>query len=111
MTNSTAAASIGTPSSLQPRVSTERKDLEQAAQAFEAIFVRSMIGAMRQASLGDDLMGNNGSDQFRDMMDARVAEEMTKSNSAHINGAPKKGPPTKGLGIADMLITQWKDRL
>ena len=79
----------------------DRQELEQAAQAFEAIFVRSMIGAMRQASFGDDLMGNSGSDQFRDMMDARIADEMTQTN----------GPHTKGLGIAELLIAQWKDRL
>lgn len=89
---------VASPTSSQPPASLDRQNLEQAAQAFEAIFVRSMIGAMRQASLGDDLMGNNGSDQFRDMMDARVAEEMTQANGA-------------GLGIADLLVSQWKDRL
>lgn len=77
----------------------DRQELEQAAQAFEAIFVRSMIGAMRQASFGDDLMGNSSSDQFRDMMDARIADEMTQANGS------------KGLGIAELLIAQWKDRL
>ncbi|HEY9091462.1 rod-binding protein [Parasphingorhabdus sp.] len=87
------------PSSNGP--STDQQKLEQAAQAFEAIFVRTMIGAMRQASLGDDLMGNKGSDEFRDMMDARMAEEMTQS----------KGSQMKGLGIADLLIAQWKDKL
>lgn len=89
-------ASLPASSTATNAPSTGRQQLEQAAQAFEAIFVRSMIGAMRQASLGDDLMGNKGSDEFRDMMDARMADEMTQ---------------TKGLGIADLLIAQWKDKL
>ena len=89
-------ASLPASSTATNAPSTDRQQLEQAAQAFEAIFVRSMIGAMRQASLGHDLMGNKGSDEFRDMMDARMADEMTQ---------------TKGLGIADLLIAQWKDKL
>lgn len=79
----------------------DQQKLEQAAQAFEAIFVRNMIGAMRRASLGDDLMGNSGGDQFRDMMDDHLADAMSG----------KEGVGGKGLGIADMLIAQWKDRL
>tara|TARA_R110000772_G_scaffold172671_3_gene284522 strand:+ start:900 stop:1178 length:279 start_codon:yes stop_codon:yes gene_type:complete len=79
-----------------PKASTDQQKLAQAAQAFEAIFVRNMIGAMRQSSLGDDLMGNGGGDQFRDMMDDHIADEMTQNN---------------GLGIADLLIAQWKDKL
>lgn len=79
-----------------PAASVDQQKLEQAAQAFEVIFVRNMIGAMRQSSLGDDLMGNSGGTQFRDMMDDRLADEMTQTN---------------GLGIADLLIAQWKDKL
>ena len=74
----------------------DSQQLQQAAQAFEAIFLRDMIGAMRKASLGDDLMGNSGSTQFRDMMDDRLADEMVRNN---------------GLGIADLLVAQWKGKL
>lgn len=84
----------------------DQQKLEQAAQAFEAIFVRNMIGAMRQSSLGDDVMGNSGGTQFRDMMDDRLADEMTQSA-----GPENNGPENKGLGIADLLIAQWKDKL
>lgn len=89
------------PNSARPPASSDAQKLEQAAQAFEAIFVRNMIGAMRQSSLGDDLMGNSGGDQFRDMMDDRLADEMVEYS----------GPGNKGLGIADLLIAQWKDKL
>lgn len=84
------------PNSAQPPASADQQKLEKAAQAFEAIFVRHMIGAMRQSAMGDDLMGNNGGTQFRDMMDDRMADEVTQSTP---------------LGIADLLIAQWKDRL
>lgn len=89
------------PNSPQPAASADQQKLEQAAQAFEAIFVRSMIAAMRQSSLGDDLMSNSGGDRFRDMMDDRLADEMTQTT----------GRGNRGLGIADLLIAQWKDKL
>ena len=50
--------------------------LAKAAHAFEAVFLRQMIGSMRQAKLGDELFGSSASDQFRDMSDARLADDM-----------------------------------
>ncbi|MEH6758241.1 MAG: rod-binding protein [Parasphingorhabdus sp.] len=79
-----------------PTISTNQQKLEQAAQAFEAIFMRNMIAAMRKPSLGEDLMGNSGTQQFRDMMDDHIADEM----AVH-----------EGLGIADLLVAAWKDKL
>ena len=70
-----------------------RQQLEAAAKAFEAVFVRQMIGSMRQASLGEDLLGSNASDQFREMSDARLADDMAE-----------KG----GFGIAKMLLKQFE---
>lgn len=80
----------------EPPAAADSQQLQQAAQAFEAIFLRDMIGAMRKAGLGDDVMGNSGSTQFRDMMDDRLADEMVRNN---------------GLGIADLLVAQWKGKL
>ncbi len=79
-----------------PEVPQEQQQLKQAAQAFEAIFLRDMIAAMRKAGLNDDLLGNSGGSQFRDMMDDRVADDMAQTN---------------GLGIAELLVAQWKDKL
>lgn len=74
-----------------PATTQQHAELKKAAQAFEAVFLRQMIGSMRQASFGDDLFGSSATDQFREMSDARVADDMA----------------TKGaLGIADMLISQ-----
>ena len=67
--------------------------LKQAAQGFEAVFLRQMIGAMRSAKLADDdIFGSSAEDQFRDMGDARLADDMAK-----------KG----GFGVSDMLLRQF----
>ena len=50
--------------------------LTQTAKQFEAIFLRQMIASMRSPSLGDDLFGSDASNQFRDMSDARLADNM-----------------------------------
>lgn len=71
---------------------TEEAGLRQAAQAFEAVFLRQMIGSMRSASLGEDLLGNDAGDQFRDLADARMADDMAQQQS---------------FGIADLLLKQF----
>lgn len=65
--------------------------LQQAADAFEAIFLRQMIGAMRQASLAQDDLAGPSSGQFRDMFDARIADSMAASGR---------------FGIAEALVAQ-----
>jgi peptidoglycan hydrolase FlgJ len=52
--------------------------LHKAAQGFEAIFLREIIGVMRKSHLADDVLGSSGSDEFREMADARTAEELSK---------------------------------
>src|SRR3546814_18828926 len=74
----------------------DRAGLQQAAKAFEAIFMRQMISSMRSAKLGEDLLGSSASNQFRDMADARVADGMAE------NGG--------GLGIATMLPKQFEPK-
>lgn len=64
----------------------------KAAQAFEAVFLRQMIGSMRAAKLADGALSSGAGDQFRDMMDARTADTMAA---------------TQGLGIAKLLLSQW----
>ena len=88
-------SSISTQSSTTVSVAEQQK-LEQAAQAFEAIFVRNMISSMRKTELANDLFSNSGSDQFRDLMDQQIADDMAQNN---------------GLGIAEMLFDQWVDKL
>lgn len=73
-----------------------KASLQKAAQQFEAIFLRQMMGAMRSASLAEGISDSSATDQFRDMADARTADSMA----------------TKGtLGIAEMLMHQFGARM
>ena len=70
----------------------QQKKLKSAAEAFEAVLLRQMLGSMRSASLGDGVFDSSATEQFRDMSDAKTAESM-----AH-----------KGVfGIADLLMKQY----
>ncbi len=78
----------------QPQPNEKREQLKAAAQAFEAVFLRQMIGSMRQASLAEDdlLGGGRAAEQFRDMSDAKLADSMAEKNS---------------FGIAELLLKQF----
>ena len=69
----------------------QRAKLKSAAQQFEAVFLRQMIGSMRQASLGDGMFDNAATSQFQDMADSRTADAMSKQGV---------------FGIAEMLSNQ-----
>lgn len=81
--------SSGTP---QPQPSDKLEQLKAAAQAFEAVFLRQMIGSMRQGSLGEDILGGSASEQFREMGDAELADDMSRKGS---------------FGIAELLLKQF----
>ena len=86
-------AAAGTGLTAQPT----RADLKQAARQFEAIFLRQMIGSMRQANLGDDLFGSDAANQFRDMQDQRTAETMAATTPS---GEDKRD---LALGVAEVF--------
>ena len=74
----------------------KRAALQGAAKAFEAVFLRQMIGSMRQASLGDDILGGGqATEQFRDMQDSKLADSMADQG---------------GFGIASLLLRQFGER-
>ncbi|MEQ1508912.1 MAG: rod-binding protein [Sphingopyxis sp.] len=87
MTQSISTIAVISPTPTGQR----RQQLTQQAQAFEAIFLRQMLGAMRSAKLSDDPLSNAASDQFREMGDARLADSLSK----------------QGFGIAAMLLNQF----
>lgn len=66
--------------------------LEKAAKAFEAIFLRQMIGAMRSSSLSEGIFDSSATEQFRDMADARTADQMAQTGK---------------FGIAELLMRQF----
>ncbi len=70
-----------------------RQELRQAAQAFEAVFIRQLIGSMRNARLADEMFGSQATEQFRDMADARLADSMAQQGT---------------FGIADLLTAQFE---
>ena len=70
-----------------------QQGLRQAAQAFEAVFIRQLIGSMRNARLAEDPFGSQATEQFRDMADGRLADSMSEQGT---------------FGIAQMLIAQFE---
>lgn len=88
--------SIGLDAGKAPAPSARNPELEQAAKAFEAIFLRQMIGAMRSSSLSEGIFDNQATEQFRDMADARTADEMAKSST---------------FGIAELLMRQFAPKV
>lgn len=53
-----------------------KENLEAAGQRFEAVFTGMMLKSMRQAKLGDGLFDSKAGDQFRDMQDQQLAQNM-----------------------------------
>ncbi|AEI37517.1 MAG: rod-binding protein [Zymomonas mobilis subsp. pomaceae] len=77
---------------------TDNSKIAAVAQKFEAIFNRQMLSEMRKASLSDDdLLGSDAEDQFRDMQDSKLADNLA-ANSGH-------------NGISAMLIQQMGGQL
>jgi peptidoglycan hydrolase FlgJ len=70
------------PGTSQPTVSTDttrlatRENLEQAGARFESVFIGMMLKSMRQARLAEGLFDSKAADQFRDMADQKLAQNM-----------------------------------
>ena len=77
------------------RVAADRNDpavLREVAGQFEALFVQTILKNMREASLGDPLLGDsNQFEMYQGMMDQQLALEMASG---------------RGIGLADMLVRQ-----
>jgi flagellar protein FlgJ len=60
----------------------EPERLTQAAQQFEAIFLRQMLSAARSADFGgDELFGSEGEKTFREMQDSQFAQIASEKGS------------------------------
>lgn len=82
------AASLAVPGAAK---ADDKEALAKAARAFEAIFVRQLIGTMRGAGGGEAIDGSSAVDQFREMADARMADDLAGKGT---------------LGIADLILKQ-----
>jgi len=93
MANATAAKTTAEP--VDPLVAAERakkkEELEKVAKGFEAIFVRQMLSKMRSNSLSEGIDDGQGVEQFREMSDARMADDLSNKGA---------------LGIAQLLLQQ-----
>ena len=66
---------VASPSATAPKAADPA--LKKAAQGFEAVFLREMIGSMRKAKLADEMFGSSATDNFRELADAHTAESMS----------------------------------
>jgi peptidoglycan hydrolase FlgJ len=66
-------------------------ELRKAAEGFEAVFIRQVIGSMRKAQLANEMFGSTATENFREFADAKTAESMAKLGQ---------------FGIADMVYRQ-----
>ncbi|MGB5259124.1 MAG: flagellar assembly peptidoglycan hydrolase FlgJ [Gammaproteobacteria bacterium] len=94
MINESSSASVYTDFQglAELRVAAARQTPEamrETARQFEALFVQSMLKAMRDASQGEGLFESDQTDFYRDIHDHQLALEIVKG---------------RGLGIADMLV-------
>lgn len=72
-------------SATQPsKADADKAKLKTAAQQFEAVFLRQMIGSMRQASLGDGMFDSEATQQFQDMADSKTADSMSQKGVLHL---------------------------
>ena len=69
----------------------EQQTLEKVAQRFEAIFTRQLVKTMRSSSLGESIDGSSAVDNFREIADANMADDLASRG---------------GLGIAEMILQQ-----
>jgi flagellar protein FlgJ len=86
------AATTAAPSTASP----DQAKLKKVAQAFEAVFVRQLIGSMRSATDNDGIFDSEATKQFQDMADAKTADAMAQKGALH---------------IADMLVKQYGARM
>jgi len=88
--------SIRTGALADPKAS-ELDQLKAAAKQFEAVFTRQMMKSMRDAKLSeDDLFGSDATDQFREMQDSNLADQLAGKGA---------------IGIADLLVKQFEARV
>jgi len=67
--------------SLAPQAASPRDRLHEAAQSFEAIFVRQMLEAANAASFGDELFGSQAAQTFKSMQTEQFAAITAKSGT------------------------------
>ena len=68
--------------------------LPEVAQQFEALFLQMLLKSMRQTTVGDPLLADQGGDFYRSLFDHQIALDLARS---------------RGIGLADLLVGQLRD--
>lgn len=76
-TTGAAAAAASQGSSPQPN----KTQIHEAAQKFEALFMRQVLAETRKANFGNSLFDNQGMQTFREMQDSNLADNMAKQGT------------------------------
>ena len=78
---------------------TENKELKEACQGFEAIFLKSMLKNMRSSLPGEALFesDNHGMDIYKSMHDEYLAEALSKQG--------------QGIGLSEFLYNELRDKI
>ncbi len=85
------------PTLAAPAPEVERIRLRQAAEAFEGLFLQTLLKTMREAQLKDGFFGDGpGASTYEGIFEQQMAERLSQ-------GSP--------LGIATMLEAEWGKRL
>ncbi len=76
---------------------TSEKELRQAADSIEAIFIKMVFSTMRKSipETNGLFKKSNAEKMFEDMLDTEYSTEISKS----------------GIGISDMIFEQYKDNI
>ena len=89
--------SIISPVGSSSSVAKPDPSLRKAAEGFEAVMVRQIIASMRKAKLADSMFGSSATDNFRELADAKTAENIAKLGSFGIaNLIEKQLSPSEG---------------
>ncbi len=96
ITSTTLAMAVSTSSQAErgksPAMSQD-SGLDDVADQFEALFVKSILSSARSAKLADPLLNSEGSKTFLSMLDQEYATALAKRES---------------LGIAEALVRQFQ---
>ena len=86
------SASVNESSSPKQARISEIEELRAVAEQFEAIFVQELMKASRAAKLFDDPLETSATQPFTDMMDQKLALQVSNE---------------KSLGIAEAIVSQF----
>lgn len=95
---SPAGHALTRPSSAPETITPERMELREAAQAFEAIFIRQMLASARATDFGGEgVFSGQGLEQFETMRDENLADRLSQERG--------------GLGLARSIEEQLSAHL